>query len=99
MRALLQSLHRRRSATNTNSRARTRAPERIDPATPPYVYRLETDKNLKNEIIALITCVITLQLTSHFFFHSQIELNLGKLHHGFQLLARYEICRFLTNAP
>lgn len=25
------------------------------------------DKNLKNEIIALITCVVTLQLTSHFF--------------------------------
>lgn len=25
------------------------------------------DKNLKNEIIALITRVITLQLTSHFF--------------------------------
>lgn len=71
MRALLQSLHRRRSPTNTNSRARTLAPERIDPATPPYIYiyifRLEMDKNLKNEIIALITRVITLQLTSHFF--------------------------------
>lgn len=73
MRALLQSLHRRRSATNTNSRARTLAPERIDPATPSYTYiyiytyRLEMDKNLKNEIIALITCVVTLQLTSHFF--------------------------------
>lgn len=55
-----------------------------------YTYRLEMDKNLKNEIIALITCVVTLQLTSHFFSHSQIELNLGKLHRGFRLLARYD---------
>lgn len=77
MRALLQSLHRRGAATNTNSRARTRAPERIDPQ---LVHRLQTDKNLKNEIIASITSYNFTPLTSHFFpLHSQIELNPWKI--------------------
>lgn len=53
--------------SRTYARSRTNRPGHPTLYIYIYIFRLEMDKNLKNEIIALITRVITLQLTSHFF--------------------------------